>query len=86
MGEIILTVTSFNVSKCALWGYLGENKVMIALSQREFDWFLVETNWKKEFTDDNEIEGGQKVKLINCEFAPGKKMWHIRANAIELVK
>lgn len=85
MGEIILTVTSFNVSKCALWGKLGENKVMIALPQREFDWFLVETNWKKEFTDDNEIEDGQRVKLRNVEFAAGKTMWHIMANAIELV-
>ena len=53
MGEIILTVTSFDVSKCALIGQLGDNKVMIALPQREFDWFIHEADQKTELTDDN---------------------------------
>ena len=86
MGKIILTVTSFDVSKCALIGQLGENKVMIALPQREFDWFIHEADQKTELTDDNRFGNGQKVKLTNVEFAPGKEMWHIMANAIELVK
>lgn len=85
MGEIILIVTSFDVSKCALMGKLGDNEVMIALSQREFDWFIHEADQKTELTDDNRFGNGQKVKLTNCEFAPGKSMWHIKASAIELV-
>lgn len=85
MGEIILTVTSFDVSKCALMGKLGDNEVMIALPQREFDWFIHEADQKTELTDDNCFGSGQKVKLINCKFAPGKSMWHIMANAIELL-
>lgn len=85
MGEIILTVTSFDVAKCELRGKLGENDVMIALSQREFDWFIHEADQKTELTDDNCFGSGQKVKLTNVEFAPGKKMWHIMANAIELL-
>ena len=85
MGEIILTVTSFDVAKCELRGKLGENDVMIALSQREFDWFIHEADQKTELTDDNRFGNGQKVKLTNVQFAPGKKMWHIMANAIELL-
>lgn len=85
MGEIILTVTSFDVSKCALIGQLGENEVMIALAQREFDWFIHEADQKTELTDDNCFGIAQRVKLTNCEFAPGKSMWHIMANAIELL-
>lgn len=85
MGEIILTVTSFDVAKCELRGKLGENDVMIALSQREFDWFIHEADQKTELTDDNRFGIAPKVKLTNCEFAPGKKMWHIMANAIELL-
>ena len=85
MGEIILTVTSFDGSKCALMGKLGENEVMIALPQREFDWFIHEADQKTELTDDNSCGIAQKVKLTNCEFAPGKSMWHIMANAIELL-
>lgn len=85
MGGIILTVTSFDVSKCALIGQLGENEVMIALPQREFDWFIHEADQKTELTDDNSFGIAQKVKLTNCEIALGKSMWHIKANAIELL-
>ena len=85
MGEIILTVTSFDVSKCALIGQLGENEVMIALPQREFDWFIHEADQKTELTDDNHFGNAQKVKLTNVEITLGKSMGHIRANAIELV-
>lgn len=85
MGEIILTVSSFDVSKCALIGQLGDNKVMIALPQREFDWFIHEADQKTALTDDNRFEIAQKVKLTNVEFAPGKTMWHIMANAIALI-
>lgn len=85
MGTIILTVTSFDVAKCELRGKLGENDVVIALPQREFDWFIHEADQKTELTDDNCFGIAQRVKLTNCEFAPGKSMWHIMANAIELL-
>lgn len=85
MGEIILTVTSFDVAKCELRGKLGENDVVIALPQRELDWFIHEADQKTELTDDNCFGIAQRVKLTNCEFAPGKSMWHIMANAIELL-
>lgn len=85
MGTIILTVTSFDVAKCELRGKLGENDVVIALPQRELDWFIHEADQKTELTDDNCFGIAQRVKLTNCEFAPGKSMWHIMANAIELV-
>lgn len=85
MGEIILEVTSFNVFKCELMGKLGDNEVMIALPQTEFDWFIHEAEQKTELTDENCFEVAQKVKLTNVEFAPGERMWHIKANAIELV-
>lgn len=85
MGTIILTVTSFDVAKCELRGKLGDNDVVIELPQREFDWFIHEADQKTELTDDNRFGNGQKVKLTNVEFAPGKEMWHIMANAIELL-
>lgn len=85
MGTIILTVTSFNGFKCELMGQLGDNEVMIALPQREFDWFIHEADQKTELTDENCFEVAQKVKLTNVEFAPGERMWHIKANAIELL-
>lgn len=85
MGGIILIVTSFDVSKCELRGKLGENDVVIALPQREFDWFIHEADQKTELTDDNCFGIAQKVKLTNCEIALGKSMGHIRANAIELL-
>lgn len=85
MGTIILTVTSFDVAKCELRGKLGENEVVISLPQREFDWFIHEADQKTELTDENCFGIAQKVKLTNVEFAPGKSMWHLRANAIELI-
>lgn len=85
MGGIILIVTSFDVAKCELRGKLGDKEVMIALPQREFDWFIHEADQKTELTDDNSFGIAQKVKLTNCEFATGKSIWHIKANAIELL-
>jgi hypothetical protein len=85
VGKIILEVTSFDVAKCELRGKLGENDVVIALPQREFDWFIHEADQKTELTDDNHFGNAQKVELTNVEITLGKSMWHVRANAIELV-
>lgn len=85
MGKIILEVTSFDVSKCELRGKLGDNDVVIELPQREFDWFIHEADQKTELTDDNYFGNAQKVELTNVEITLGKSMWHVRANAIELV-